>query len=944
MASKYKSKGNKEEKIKLKGKKSVSQIMNGVIEYVSQDVCHSPRDSYTDDILNLLNATKYRIESLNLEQTSEQSKSAELVNKNAKKLRGPETIEEVTGKEVEMHNIKEDEIEKVSSFFNQNQASKSTDAVVAENERNCDAEGGGLLLGIDSQTEQPRTQGEGNEKLVFIKCEDMSSLQSQNDKVIGGEYKMLQDMNKGQKQEGLLTSNDKNMIKKEARYLCGGCDYKSFDRDELTVHMENVHLNEDVRVIGIGCKPCEDGEVHPKCDFDKKYTLNQSLGALKDPLQFSCDACDHKSSKSRYMQIHISAVHLNEVKYSCNICNYKSFYFVNGKKHLRTHKDISAKWLPIKCKQCQTQVIHDKNALCLDENSKQIVIPEYKCVICDFKTSTKLHLKAHTKATHNKEVRYTCSMCNYKASHFQSLMSHTARIHKDTDASYRLIPCALCQAQKFHSECAQQDKILRHKANPENPSFKSNARVQTCPDCEYTTAKYFFMMRHKTLHHGDKSLPQQNILHCNHCEYETTTAHCLKRHNKLVHKENQENEKSVQTCTKCEYRTSKKRYMAKHIQLNHGEICISKEDIIHCWHCENETKSADSMKSHNQLLHKETDNGFRSCSKCDYKTSKCRYMFKHIHLNHSEKSLPQEKIFHCNDCEYETKTSKAMKTHNDMVHKKIVKFGCSKCSRTSLLMGDIKRHMRRRHKEAKVISFDCKLCVNRTNHLNCNTQLQSETGKGDLSKDVKCKTCNFFSDKKSKIKLHERVVHQKIKQSSCKMCDYKCFKNYSMRRHMNLKHSVGEAVKTYQTKKKRANENHNQANHDITHWKQHCKFCDFSSNKTGLRDHMNSFHPLEKLFKCNKCAYKCKWESNLKMHTRSKHEKVKVFCKECNYTSTWKVALLYHMRLKHGIFQRNTKYKKLLEFQESICENCGFAGTSKMSMKLHSKSGCDRWL
>ena len=100
----------------------------------------------------------------------------------------------------------------------------------------------------------------------------------------------------------------------------------------------------------------------------------------------------------------------------------------------------------------------------------------------------------------------------------------------------------------------------------------------------------------------------------------------------------------------------------------------------------------------------------------------------------------------------------------------------------------------------------------------------------------------------------------------------------------------------------------------------------------------------EKLFECEKCDYKCNWMSNLNMHTRAKHEKLKMDCDKCNYSTTWKVALLYHRRFKHGIFQKNTKYKELLEFQETICEKCGFAGSSKMTMGLHNKSGCDRWM
>ena len=389
--------------------------------------------------------------------------------------------------------------------------------------------------------------------------------------------------------------------------------------------------------------------------------------------------------------------------------------------------------------------------------------------------------------------------------------------------------------------------------------------------------------------------------------------------------------------------------MAKHIQLNHSKDCIPKEDIIHCRHCENETKTALSMKSHNQLVHKKTENGFRSCSKCDFKTSKSTYMFKHIQLNHSENSVPLEDIFHCKDCEYETKRLHQLNTHTDMVHKKVVKFGCSKCSVKSLLVADLKRHMKRRHRDSKarVISYGCKLCVNETKHLTCDTERQKKKSKGDSSKK-KCPTCDYFSESKSNMRLHKKVVHKKIKDFSCNTCEYKCYDKPAMRRHMYLKHGEGEAVKKSANRNNIVINNKDKADSisggSKGPWNQHCKFCDFSSNKTGLRDHMISSHPLQKLFECDQCDYKCNWESNLNMHKKSKHEKVKMFCNDCDYSSTWKVSLLYHMRLKHGIFQKNTKYKELLAFQESICENCGFAGTSKMSMKLHSKSGCDRWV
>ena len=47
-----------------------------------------------------------------------------------------------------------------------------------------------------------------------------------------------------------------------------------------------------------------------------------------------------------------------------------------------------------------------------------------------------------------------------------------------------------------------------------------------------------------------------------------------------------------------------------------------------------------------------------------------------------------------------------------------------------------------------------------------------------------------------------------------------------------------------------------------------------------------------------------------------------------------------HMRVKHGIFQKNSKYKKDLEFSEIICDHCGFRATSQLSIKMHIKSQC----
>ena len=754
--------------------------------------------------MKLLDATKYRVESLNVEMP----KSAPLVvhqddflfeleNKRPKSR---------TGEMETRDNVKEEQVEKSSPFSLCQLLTPKAKDVMAENEEEKDVDE------VEEQLLEGNQPNTGNEVSVFIKCEKID--------------KTLPDMNNKTKQGHFGEGPPKIEDMKEVKYLCGGCDYKFSEKDELEAHISNVHVNEEVRVVGIGCASCEDGEIHPNCEFYKR--LKQSP-PLRDSPQYSCDSCAFKSSKKKYIEQHTFAFHLKEVRYYCNICHYKSFYCENVIKHLKTHREqAGAKYVSIKCKQCQTQVIHDKNELCLNENIKT----GYSCQLCDYTTLKRKYLREHKKVTHNEGLRYRC----------------------------------------------------------------------------------------------------------NQCEYKTRQGHQLKRHKKLVHKEDGE---IVHSCPKCDYTTSKIIYMAKHTKLNHSKK-YTMEDIIRCDHCEYETDTIISMKSHNKIVHKKNGLGYRSCSSCVYKTSKSIYMYKHTQLNHSENSLLQKDILHCKDCEYETITPRGMRNHTDMVHNKIVKFGCSLCPQKSFSIASIKLHMKRKHKDskAKVISIDCKQCRNMTTHLECDvTQSQKKTLKRELSKKSKCPACDFISGNKTSMKKHKIIAHKNKVELTCKMCDYKSFSKNSVRLHMSLNHKSFPCAQCIS----KTDHEKCQTSGPI-HWNQQCKFCDFNSHKTGLREHMKSSHPLEKLFECEKCDYKCNWLSNLNMHTRAKHEKLKMDCDKCNYSTTWKVALLYHRRLKHGIFQKNTKYKELLEFQETICEKCGFAGSSKMTMGLHNKSGCDRWM
>ena len=122
-----------------------------------------------------------------------------------------------------------------------------------------------------------------------------------------------------------------------------------------------------------------------------------------------------------------------------------------------------------------------------------------------------------------------------------------------------------------------------------------------------------------------------------------------------------------------------------------------------------------------------------------------------------------------------------------------------------------------------------------------------------------------------------------------------------------------------------------------------CQYCTFGgkTTKTDVVAHMKAEHPQEKLFSCETCPYKSNYMVNLKTHRNAKHNKETLECKKCEWTTTWRNAYSEHMRFKHGVFQRNAKHKKDLEFFKSVCDLCNFSATSELSMRLHMKSQCN---
>ena len=80
--------------------------------------------------------------------------------------------------------------------------------------------------------------------------------------------------------------------------------------------------------------------------------------------KYSCETegCRYSTKHKKDMRVHSESVHLRILKYSCNICDYKSYQKQNIQSHQDIkHKNEEAKIIRNGCKPCESNLPHEKH-------------------------------------------------------------------------------------------------------------------------------------------------------------------------------------------------------------------------------------------------------------------------------------------------------------------------------------------------------------------------------------------------------------------------------------------------------------------------------------------------------------------------------------------------------------------------------------------------------
>ena len=108
--------------------------------------------------------------------------------------------------------------------------------------------------------------------------------------------------------------------------------------------------------------------------------------------------------------------------------------------------------------------------------------------------------------------------------------------------------------------------------------------------------------------------------------------------------------------------------------------------------------------------------------------------------------------FNCSQCDYKANNEKVMRSHNDMVHLKLLKYFCNICQYKCYMKASMKSHMKHKHKDGQskiLFKIGCNLCENNEEHETCQ-QLQEERLENTQEKSLENTQEERFEDTQEK--------------------------------------------------------------------------------------------------------------------------------------------------------------------------------------------------
>ncbi|XP_069838345.1 zinc finger protein 142 isoform X2 [Dendropsophus ebraccatus] len=273
----------------------------------------------------------------------------------------------------------------------------------------------------------------------------------------------------------------------------------------------------------------------------------------------------------------------------------------------------------------------------------------------------------------------------------------------------------------------------------------------------------------------------------------------------------------------------------------------------------------------------------------------------------------------CSSCAFTCTQERAMRTHR--------KKGC-------LRPGEL---------QCPFCSFRCMSPGALTHH----RELHQKYSQGKV--ELQCKQCNFTCKQPRCMKQHVRIRHEGVKPHCCQYCDFSTTRRYRLEAHESLHTGVGRITcnscsRTFGTNSKLRLHQRRIHEKTPTHF---CQLCDYSGySQNDVARHMGSCHSGEAVYPCAVCQASFSSEAALKQHSLRKHQEKAVHqCPQCSFSCHSQATLRCHMQKQHRHLQC-TVCKETFSRREDMedhrkthfshhCQQCQYAAKDRQQLINH---------
>jgi len=651
----------------------------------------------------------------------------------------------------------------------------------------------------------------------------------------------------------------------------------------LVEHVKSAHKEENFRQIRTKCPVDECG----KMVVDIRNHINKVHKGVKN---FHCDKCSARCVSNYQLNKHIECMHSQSDRVPCDECGGK-FKVSSLEQHIqRVHRGVKR---AIPCPEKECGKVFGSNAD-LDRHvlgcHKKWKAP---CPECGKKIRMD-RIVNHIKVVHRGIYAFQCSVCDKGFQNQKDLKNHMIVQHQGT---FLLCKATTSEGVECRKVVFSEASLMKHV---EKTHLGEEEESVPCPECDTAILPCYLA------HHISTAHSAMQVVHClvEGCLAQLGGGNDLKHHLETVH-----SSLSLEWCEQCSRATIN---LTMHSKLIHEQqpsfqplygVCLSQACT---WEgCNFMGHSSTNLTNHVYFKHMKKTSV--KCKDCGKKTTN---MPEHVRINHTK-----EKTLVCEVCRKLFCKPDGLANHMKR-HAVRQKKTCLECGVEVLNM---RQHVRFVHE--KDLPFKCKLgCSTRFSSKNALNKHNASVHEG---KRVECPKCFKMV---TSLRNHTKIVHDKVRDHVCPMCQ-KTFqarahlRNHVTRVHLGLKDKCPECDKWVQDLKNHRN---------FVHMKVANFPCDQCDRKcitsTALKLHVSSVHLGEKV-ECAECGEKvCK--AYLNNHIRKQHQaKEKFECGECGKSYTCRTYLAKHIQRVH------------LELREK----CNVCGLETKDLYRHSKyTDCGR--